>query len=881
MTRRACETDTEIEPVERAVRCKDGTIRVVDLRKTVIDEWVIHTLVDITETRRQAEALLASKAKLEAALASMTDAVFISDVEGNFVDFNEAFATFHKFSNKEECAKTLTEYPEFLDVFTANGELAPLEEWAVPRALRGETVMNAEYTLRRKGTGETWVGSYNFAPVRDQNGVIVGSVTTARDITEHKRAQEALVQSEERLRLAQDAAKAGTWEWDLRTNENFWSDELWELYGLEPQSCEASYETWREAIYPDDRAEAERAVMDASSKGLELNAEWRTNNGEGQRWLMSRGRPIRDASGNVLRYVGIVMDITDRKRADEALIQSENRFRHLYEEAPIAYQSLDEDGHLLQVNMAWLQLLGYTRDEVVGKRFSDFLSARSQERFEKVFPEFKRAGFVYGIEHEMVCKDESIIDVSIDGRISLAEDGKFRRTHCVFQDITQRKKAERALQESEQKYRATFNTASVGIDLVDSEGRFLEVNSTLAEFLRYTPEELRRLTIFDVTHPEDIQKSREFHEAMVCGKLEGYRLEKRYLRKDGSLLWADTSVSAIVDADGKYRATVGVISDITQRKKLEEARSRLAAAVEQAAETVEITDAQGTIVYVNPSFERTTGYSLQEAVGNNPRIVKSGRHNNEFYRRMWDTITHGNIWTGHLINKRKDGSLFEEDVSISPVKADSGEITNYVAVKRDVTKEVSLQRQLLQAQKMEAIGTLAGGMAHDFNNILQVVLGFSELMLEAKSKEDPDYGDLKKIYHAAASGADLVRNLLTFGRKVEAEPMPMDLNNQVRTVKKLLQRTIPKMIDIQLDLTGELKRINADPGQIEQIIMNLAVNARDAMGEKGTLTLRTENIILDEESCRIYADTQPGEHVTAIGFRYRTRHESRDAPTYF
>jgi PAS domain S-box-containing protein len=984
-TRRAYETDVEIEPVQRKVKCKDGTIRVVDFRKTVIDEWVIHTLVDVTETKRQEEALraseerykflmeqsfdglflmsgtrivftnsrlremlgyeegelegqdhwvvyhpdyheitraraqarmrgeaaleryevklqrkdgvsfdceiiakfvpvdgepgvqawfrdiserkkaeeelLASKAKLEAALASMSDAVFISDFEGNFVEFNEAFATFHKFKNKEECAKTLAEYPALLDVFRSDGELLPLEEWAVPRALRGETAMNAEYTLRLKVTGETWVGSYSFAPIRDQDGNIAGSVVTARDITEAKRAQEALLQSEERLRLAQDAAKAGPWEWDVRTNENFWSDELWELYGLEPQSCEPSYETWLQAIHPDDRAGAERAVMDASSKGLELNAEWRTNNEGDQRWLMSRGRPIRDANGHVLRYVGIVMDITDRKRAEDALIQSENRFRQLYEEAPVAYQSLDESGVLLQVNMAWLQLLGYSRDEVVGKRFSDFLSTRSQERFEKVFPEFKRAGFIYGIEHEMVCKDESIIDVSIDGRVSWTEDRKFRHTHCVFQDITQRKKAERALQENEQKYRATFNTASVGIVLVDSEGRFLEVNSTLAEFLGYTPEELGRLTVFDVTHPEDVGKSRELQEAIVNGKMDVYRLEKRYLRKDGSFLWADTSVSSLRDAAGAYRATVGVISDITQRKKLEEARSRLAAAVEQAAETVEITDANGTIVYVNPSFERTTGYSLQEVVGNNPRIVKSGRHDKEFYRHMWDTITRGNIWTGHLINKRKDGTLFEEDVSISPVKADSGEITNYVAVKRDVTKEVTLQRQLLQAQKMEAIGTLAGGMAHDFNNILQIVLGFSELMLAAKSKKDQDYGDLQKIHHAAVSGADLVRSLLTLGRKVEAKPMPIDLNNHVRIVKKLLQRTIPKMIDIKLDLAGDLMRINADSGQIEQIIMNLAVNARDAMGEKGTLTLKTENIILDEEYCRTCADTQPGEYV--------------------
>ena len=149
----------------------------------------------IAERRRAVEAALASRAKLEAALASMTDAVFISDAQGRFLDFNDAFATFHRFRSKDECAKTFAEYPDILDVFLANGDLAPLDQWAVPRALRGESVTNAEYGLRRKDTGETWVGSYSFAPIRDKDGKIVGSVVAARDITERK-------QSEERIRAS-------------------------------------------------------------------------------------------------------------------------------------------------------------------------------------------------------------------------------------------------------------------------------------------------------------------------------------------------------------------------------------------------------------------------------------------------------------------------------------------------------------------------------------------------------------------------------------------------------------------------------------------------------------------------------------------------------
>jgi PAS domain S-box-containing protein len=421
--------------------------------------------------------------------------------------------------------------------------------------------------------------------------------------------------------------------------------------------------------------------------------------------------------------------------------------------------------------------------------------------------------------------------------------------------------AAEALQHSEELFRAIFNNASVGINLMDRRGMLLEVNETLSGFLGYTPEELRTLNILDVTYPDDVTRSGEIQEAIIRGELENHRFEKRYVRKDGTVLWATTEMSAIRDAEGNYRATVGVIRDITQSKISEEARIRLAAAVEQAAETVVITDAQGSIVYVNPAFELTTGYAREEVLGKSPRVLKSGHHDDKFYKRFWETITDGKIWTGHFINRKKDGTVFEEDASVSPIKNVSGKITNYVAVKRDITKEVSLQKQLFQAQKMEAIGTLAGGIAHDFNNLLQVTLGYSDLLLTEKSKADKDYADLQKINQSARSGADLVRRLLTLSRKVEPNPVPMNLNHQVLHTEKLLRRTIPRMIDIRLELADDLARINADPAQIEQIIMNLSVNARDAMGEEGTLTIRTENADLDAEYYRARAEAEPGDYV--------------------
>jgi two-component system, cell cycle sensor histidine kinase and response regulator CckA len=241
--------------------------------------------------------------------------------------------------------------------------------------------------------------------------------------------------------------------------------------------------------------------------------------------------------------------------------------------------------------------------------------------------------------------------------------------------------------------------------------------------------------------------------------------------------------------------------------------------------------------------------------------LKSGEHDQEFYSNLWATITRGEVWKGRIVNKKKDGGVYHEEMTISPVRDSGGKITNFVAVKRDITEHLELARQLLQAQKMEAIGTLAGGIAHDFNNLLQVTLGYSELLLSEKREDDPEYADLSKIFQAAKSGAELVQRLLTFSRKVEYKPIALSLNRQIVQVERLLRRTIPKMIDIQMDLSGDLAEIHADRTQMEQVLMNLAVNARDAMPDNGTLTIRTRNIILDVAYCSTHAEAKPGEYV--------------------
>lgn len=301
--------------------------------------------------------------------------------------------------------------------------------------------------------------------------------------------------------------------------------------------------------------------------------------------------------------------------------------------------------------------------------------------------------------------------------------------------------------------------------------------------------------------------------------------------------------------------------ELSERARAEESMRRLAAAVDQAAETIMITDSSARILYVNPAFERTTGYSRKEAIGQNPRFLRNGKQDEEFYNRMKTMLAAGQVWSGRITNRRKDGSIYEEESTISPVRDKDGNIVNYVAVNRDVTRETHLENQLRQAQKMEVVGRLAGGVAHDFNNLLLAILGYSDMALKAMPKNDPLHKYVEEIYAAGERATALTRQLLTFSRKQMLQPKVLDLNELISNLSKMLRRLISENIILTTTFDPALGRIRADLGQIEQVITNLAVNARDSMPDGGKLTIQTANVELDDAYASRHEDVKPGHYV--------------------
>ncbi len=301
-----------------------------------------------------------------------------------------------------------------------------------------------------------------------------------------------------------------------------------------------------------------------------------------------------------------------------------------------------------------------------------------------------------------------------------------------------------------------------------------------------------------------------------------------------------------------------VVLMVQQRKRELE---RIVTAIEQTSETIVITDNEGNIQYVNPAFEEHSGYSAVEALGQNPRILKSHKQDDSFYKELWATISSGKTWYGTFVNKKKDGSLIREESSIAPIINENGHITNYVAVKRDITKEADLEQQLNQAQRMESIGRLAGGIAHDFNNILTVINGHTQLTLLRMEPENPLREDIQVIQNAGAKAARLVQQLLAFSRKQIIRQEVLHLDDEIQATKKMLDRLLGEDISIILLLDKNLWPVMADHAQFEQILINLAVNSRDAMPDGGKLTIEASNLTLTEQNMPHQQQISSGDYV--------------------
>ncbi len=558
--------------------------------------------------------------------------------------------------------------------------------------------------------------------------------------------------------------------------------------------------------------------------------------------------------------VAQVLDVTDRIQARRIIEESEKKFRLLFEFAPDAYFLLDAEGRFIDGNKAAETLIGDKREKLIGKHFTEvgLLFPQDVETAAREFEKIVRGESTAPHEYKIQRRDGK--EVFLEIRTFPTRIGGRTLVLGIARDISERKRSQFILEQNNLLMQALLNSPQkIIIFALDREYRYIAFNEThrLEMEKNHGIRIETGMNILEAFRKPDIRKKVKSRFDRVL-KGEGFT-EIQY--KPQYDIYYEIIWNPIRGKEGEIVGLTAFIQDITQRRKTEMELTRLASVIEQASEAIMITDIHGNLEYVNPAFTRVTGYQSAEVLGQNPRLLKSGKHSVDFYYELWQTILHGEIWRGVLTNKKKDGSIFYEDATIFPIKNAEGEIINFAAVKRDITQERILEEQIQQSQKMEAIGRLAGGVAHDFNNLLTVINGYCDLILNRLQPGDPFFKEINQIYSAGKRASSLTNQLLAFSRKQIIQPHILNLNSQVQELEKMLRRLIGEDIELFTDLDAELGYVKMDPGQFDQIIMNIVVNARDAMPKGGKLTIETANVVLDREYIRSHAQVKPGKYV--------------------
>ena len=863
---------------------------------------------DITRRKLALKALQHSETKFRGMFNASAVGIVIIDLQqaGTILESNPAIHKMLSLTADEINGTSIIDYIHPEDIAA---DLGLFQE-----VLEGEhDLLELERRYVRKDGQVGWA-DFTISLLHSNGNKPSQAMCLVHDITDRKLVEEALRESEEHLRLITDNIPGLVAYVDSNMTYRF---------------ANAGYERWFGLKREDIVGKQVKDLLDKEAHkrslpfikralgGEEVEFEGKLQLPHGSvKYFMNHMVPHQTAGAQVEGYFVLVSDITEIKKADEALQDSEERYRRISENTSDYSYSLvvAADGTITVdwIGGAFENITGYAKDFMSDiKKWLKVIHPDDMPAIKEATNQVLRhqpAVFEYRIRTKS--GEERWLQDSSRG----VWDDKQQRVVSIIsavRDITERKQAELALS---RELAVTRALAELSNALIKSDSTIEDISNLVLEFAQaLTNSDHGFVSSIDLVNRDNVGHTltQMMPDCAVTGKdqriafpigpdgkypsLWGHALNngkpfytnsprkhpKANGLPDGHVpLDNYLSVPAIAHGEivgqislantpGGYTDThmvnVKRLADLfaiaVQRKTAENERVRLEAAIEQSSEAIMLLDLENKLKYVNPAFEMMTGYSRSEVIGRYPYLLDSGLHERDFFLEMSDTVKNGKSWSGRMTNRRKDNTLFEADVTVSPVRDISGNITNFVSVMRDVTKEIALEAQLRQSQKLEAIGSLSGGIAHDFNNLLTAIMANTELLrgrLEQDSLE-PITDEILKISHRAAS---TVQQLLAFSTKQELELEVRDLAEIIRSSESILVPLIREDIEIVTDIAPQLDLVRVNSSQIEQVLMNLVLNARDAITDGGRITIGAQNTHFDKKAAQTHPSLDPGSYVS-------------------
>ena len=837
------------------------------------------------------------------------EGIFQSTANGRFITMNPAMAHILGYASPEEAIEGITDIAHQVYV-------DPKSRLESERIQEEQGILEGfEFEAYRKDGRKIWL-SLNRRSVRNEDGIEIYREGSVEHITKRKRAEEALRQSESELAEAQRLAQIGSWNWDLQKNVMTWSDEHYRIFGVQRGDIDVNCDdAVFDFIHPDDRELVRSVVAKTTETKEPFNFYYRIVRQDGEeRIIQSSGSIEPDERGQPIRMFGTAQDVTERRRIEQELSHSEERYRDLVENANDLIYEHDLKGNYTATNKAGELVTGYSLAESLKLNLKQTVAPEYLEKARDMLRRKLAGETVTAYELEIIAKDGRRIPVEVSSRLVL-KDGVPVGVQGIARDITERKRVEEALRESEARKRAILESSMDCIITMDHDGAVADWNPAAEKTFGYTLEEAIGKEMALLIIP---QRFREQHRQgltryLATGKAQviGQRLELSAERRDGTEFPIELTITRI-ESKGAPMFT-GYLRDITERKKAENRLSAQYAVTRALAESNTINEGASKILQVvceSLAWEYGSLWTVDrrsnvlrcsqtwQSLGAEADEFESASRESVFAPGIGLPGTVWNdsqaVWIADVVEDKNfprsaaaasvglhgacafpisfrteilgvveflSRSIREPDPELLAMMVTIGsQIGQFIARKRVEEALGESEEQLRQSQKLEAIGQLAGGVAHDFNNLLTVIGGYSSILLGKLPQDSPHRPSIEEIKKAGDRAGTLTRQLLAFSRKQILQPKVLDLNIAVADLEKMVRRLIGEDIDLLTVTAPMLGKVKADPGQIEQVLLNLIVNARDAMPKGGKLTIETRNVVLSEDDARRHA-AQPGSYV--------------------